>query len=393
MSAAAAGTDLVERLRRQRVIVCCGSGGVGKTTVSAALGMALVAARPVRVMVLTVDPARRLATALGLRQVGTEPTVVEPALLRRAGIEPKGELVCAMLDMKTTWDRMIERYAPNREARQRILASPFYRGISEAFIGSHDYMAMEALYELHTGGEYDVLVIDTPPSRNALDFLEAPNHLVDFVGGRLLSWLARPSRLGWRAFNVAAAPFLRMADRLLGADVLAELGTFVADVQGMYGGVQKRAQAVYELLRSAQSGFVVVTTLEPAAFGEGEFFARTLRDYSMPLRGVVVNRILPEVLRDHDARDLAHRLIDDPEAVRRWSRELGGGLSSAAARTMGEGHLALEERAARDAAQLGRLEKLAGAGAVRVPLAESDVADLTGLAEIARRLLGEEPVA
>lgn len=386
MSRAAAGNDLAERLGRQKVIVCCGSGGVGKTTVSAALGMALVAARPVRVMVLTVDPARRLASALGLRQVGTEPTVIEPPLLRRAGIEPKGELVCAMLDMKTTWDRMVERYAPNREARQRILASPFYRGISEAFIGSHDYMAMEALYNLHTDGEYDVLVIDTPPSRNALDFLEAPNHLVDFVGGRLLSWLARPSRLGWRAFNLAATPFLRMADRLLGADVLTELGTFVADIQGMYAGIQGRARAVYELLRSAQTGFVVVTTLEPAAFAEGEFFARTLLEYSMPLRGVVVNRILPEVLRDRDARVLAHRLADDPGSVRRWSRGLGGGLTTTAARTMAAAHLALQERADRDAVQLGRLEKLAGAGAVRVPLAEGDVSDLAGLAEIARRL-------
>ncbi|MFN2451995.1 MAG: ArsA family ATPase [Candidatus Dormibacteria bacterium] len=388
MSSVPAGNDLVARLRRQRVVVCCGSGGVGKTTVSAALGIALVAARPQRVMVLTVDPARRLASALGLRQVGTEPTVVAPALLRRAGVEPQGELVCAMLDMKTTWDRMIERYAPNREARQRILASPFYRGISEAFIGSHDYMAMEALYELHTSGEYDVLVIDTPPSRNALDFLEAPNHLVDFVGGRLLSWLARPSRLGWRAFNVAASPFLRMADRLLGADMLSELGTFVADVQGMYAGVQARAQAVYDLLRSPQSGFVVVTTLEPAAFAEGEFFARTLRDYSMPLRGVVVNRILPESLRDPAARALAHRLIDDSDSVRRWSAKLGGGLTSGAARLAGEAHLALEQRAERDAAQLGRLEKLAGAGAVRVPLVERDVADLAGLAAIAGRLGG-----
>ena len=207
---------IVEQLGGLEVVVCAGSGGVGKTTVSAALGLAMVAELDRRVLVLTVDPARRLATALGLGRMGAEPVPVTAARLRKAGIQPKGELVAAMLDMKSAWDLMVERHSPTRESAERILANRFYQGISNAFVGSQDWMAMETLYELHAGREYDTVVIDTPPSRNALDFLEAPNRLSDFVGARLLSWLAGPSRLGWRAINVAAAPFARMAGDMPG---------------------------------------------------------------------------------------------------------------------------------------------------------------------------------
>src|SRR5437879_980632 len=150
-TAAEGPVDLIEVLAGQKVIVCCGSGGVGKTTISAALGIAIAAAQDKRVMVLTVDPARRLATALGIKPLRSEPAVISAERLRRAGLRPRGELVAAMLDMKSTWDRMIERYAPNRDSAQRILDNPFYKGISTTFVGSQDYMAMEELYELHSG--------------------------------------------------------------------------------------------------------------------------------------------------------------------------------------------------------------------------------------------------
>jgi anion-transporting ArsA/GET3 family ATPase len=383
--------NLAARLAQRRVIVCCGSGGVGKTTVSAALAMALVAERDLSVLVLTVDPARRLAAALGLGAMGAEPVAITPAQLRAAGIEPQGKLAVAMLDVKSAWDRMVERYAPDRATAGRILGNRLYRGLGDAFVGSNEYMALEALYELDAGGEYDCIVVDTPPSRNALDLLESPDRLVDFVGARLLSWLSRPTRFGLRAMNLAGAPLLRMADRLLGAEMLAELVAFADDVQGLYGGVQERAREVYALLRSPASGFVVVTTLEPPALAEAEYFCGRLRELSMPLRGVVVNRILPPCLESAGAAQFAGRLADDDDAARAAASELEGPVGAAdvqVARRAAEAFLALHRRAQREVRQLGRLRRFGGAPVVHMPLSDGDVSDLGSLAVIARRLRG-----
>ncbi|MEA2671640.1 MAG: hypothetical protein QOG45_1860 [Chloroflexota bacterium] len=378
----AAGASLAEQLGGLEVVVCCGSGGVGKTTVSAALGIAMVAELDRRVLVLTVDPARRLATALGIGRMGVEPVPVPAARLRKAGIQPRGELVAAMLDMKSAWDRMVERHAPNRESAERILANRFYQGISNAFVGSQDWMALETLYELHAGGEYDTVVIDTPPSRNALDFLEAPNRLSDFVGARLLSWLAGPSRLGWRAINVAAAPFARMADRLIGAEVLGELAVFVREIQGLYGGIQERATEVYRLLRSPRTGFVVVTTLDPEPFAEAEFFCARLRDYRMPLRAVAVNRVLPGALTDRSGIAAATTLCEDREVAGWLSTELGEPVRPETVRRLGEAHLILSRLAERQERQVARLGGLGRVPVVRLPLAEREVVDIEGLAQL-----------
>ncbi len=383
MSVRAAPTaSLVQQLGNLEVVICAGSGGVGKTTVSAALGLAMVAELDRRVLVLTVDPARRLATALGLGKIGAEPVPVPAARLRKAGIQPRGELVAAMLDMKSAWDLMVERHSPNRESAERILANRFYQGISNAFVGSQDWMAMETLYELHAGREYDTVVIDTPPSRNALDFLEAPNRLSDFVGARLLSWLAGPSRLGWRAINVAAAPFARMADRLIGAEVLSELAVFVREIQGLYGGVQERAAEVYKLLRSPQTGFVVVTTLEPEPFAEAEFFCARLRDYRMPLRAVAVNRVLPAALVDRSGIAAATTLLEDREVANWLSAELAEPVRPEAARRLGEAHLILSRLAQRQERQVARIGALGRVPVVRLPLAEREVVDIEGLAQL-----------
>jgi anion-transporting ArsA/GET3 family ATPase len=379
---AAGGASLAEQLGNLEVVVCCGSGGVGKTTLSAALGIAMVAELDRRVLVLTVDPARRLATALGIGKMGVEPVPVPAARLRKAGIQPRGELVAAMLDMKSAWDLMVERHAPNRESAERILANRFYQGISNAFVGSQDWMALETLYELHAGGEYDTVVIDTPPSRNALDFLEAPNRLSDFVGARLLSWLAGPSRLGWRAINVAAAPFARMADRLIGAEVLGELAVFVREIQGLYGGIQERATEVYRLLRSPQTGFVVVTTLDPEPFAEAEFFCARLRDYRMPLRAVAVNRVLPDALTDRSGIAAATTLCEDREVAGWLTTELGEPVRPETVRRLGEAHLVLSRLAERQERQLSRLGGLGRVPVVRLPLAEREVVDIEGLAQL-----------
>jgi anion-transporting ArsA/GET3 family ATPase len=379
--------DLGKQLASLEVVICCGSGGVGKTTVSAALAMAIAAAEDKRVLVLTVDPARRLATALGIKGIGADPVRIPKARLRRAGISIDGELEAAMLDMKQAWDRMIERYSPDRATAQRILRNPLYQRITDSFVGSHEYAAIESLYELHDAGEYDCIVIDTPPSRSALDFLEAPARLTDYVGSRLLSLLSgSPSRFGFRAMNFAAAPFLRLADRLLGAEVLAEVSEFVQQLQLLYGGVQGRARAVNKLLRSSKTGFVVVTTLEHAPFAEAEFFCAKLREFEMPLRAVVANRVLPDVFRDPGAVAAATTLVEDAKIGAWLTRELHARVATDTARFVGETYLRRNALAQREARQLTRLNRIGDVPIVRVPLFSEEVSELEGLVRIAKVL-------
>ena len=380
-------TGLGRRLASLEVVICCGSGGVGKTTVSAALGIAIAAAEDKRVLVLTVDPARRLATALGIKGIGAEPVRIPRARLRRAGISVTGELEAAMLDMKQAWDRMIERYSPDRATARRILRNPLYQRITDSFVGSHEYAAIEALYELHDAGEYDCIVVDTPPSRNALDFLEAPTRLTDYVGSRLLSLLSGgPSRLGFRAMNFAAAPFLRLADRLLGAEVLAEVSDFVRQLQLLYDGIQGRARSVYRLLRSPQTGFVVVTTLEQEPFSEAEFFCTKLREFKMPLRAMVVNRVLPDVFRDPGGVAAATTLVEDPKVAAWLTDTLAFRVSTENARFIGATFLNRHTLAQREARQLAKLGRLGEVPIVRVPLFSEEVSELEALVRIARAL-------
>ncbi len=378
---------LGRRLASLEVVICCGSGGVGKTTVSAALGMAIAAAEDKRVLVLTVDPARRLATALGIKGIGAEPVRISKPRLRRAGITINGDLEAAMLDMKQAWDRMIERYSPDRATARRILRNPLYQRITDSFVGSHEYAAMEALYELHDAGEYDCIVVDTPPSRNALDFLEAPTRLTDYVGSRLLSLLSGgPSRLGFRAMNFAAAPFLRLADRLLGAEVLAEVSDFVRQLQLLYDGIQGRARSVYRLLRSPHTGFVVVTTLEQAPFSEAEFFCTKLREFKMPLRAIVINRALPDVFRDAGGVAAATTLVEDPKVVAWLSNELNIRVPAEQARFLGAVFLNRHTLAQREARQLSKLGRFGDVPVVRIPLFSEEVSELEGLVRIAKAL-------
>jgi anion-transporting ArsA/GET3 family ATPase len=378
---------LGQRLGSLEVVICCGSGGVGKTTVSAALGIAIAAAEDKRVLVLTVDPARRLATALGIKGIGAEPVRIPKARLRRAGITVNGDLEAAMLDMKQAWDRMIERYSPDRATAQRILRNPLYQRITDSFVGSHEYAAIEALYELHDAGEYDCIVVDTPPSRNALDFLEAPSRLTDYVGSRLLSLLSGgPSRFGFRAMNYAAAPFLRLADRLLGAEVLAEVSDFVRQLQLLYDGIQGRARSVYRLLRSPQTGFVVVTTLEQGPFGEAEFFCTKLREFKMPLRAMVVNRLLPDVFRDAAGVAAATTLVEDPKIAAWLSSELHVRVSADTARFVGRTFLTRSTLAQREVRQLAKLGRIGDVPIVRIPLFSEEVSELEGLVRIAKAL-------
>lgn len=279
----------------RRIVVCTGSGGVGKTTISAAI--ALEAARRGRKsLVVTIDPAKRLANSLGLKRLSNRPRRIDPKQFQAAGLDP-APLDAMMLDTKTTFDELIHKHARNRQRAEAIVNNRFYQAVSGALSGTNEYMAMEKLYELAQDGEYDMIVIDTPPTRNALDFLEAPKRMTSFLEGRLLKWFLLPAIGGGkgllRAMNFAAATFLRIVKRLIGAQLLKDTADFLANFEGMYEGFKERAQAVYDLLRRDTTAFVIVTVPTEQAVEESLFFATTLNSYRLPFGGVVVNRIHP----------------------------------------------------------------------------------------------------
>jgi anion-transporting ArsA/GET3 family ATPase len=276
-----------------RVVVTCGSGGVGKTTTAAA--MALYAADQGRkVAVLTIDPARRLAQSLGLGELDNVPRKVAFGEASGAvgNAEPKGELWAMMLDTSRTFDEMVTSNATPEHA-QKILSNPFYNTISTSFSGTAEYMAMQKLSQLAATDEYDLIVVDTPPSRSALDFLDAPQRLSSFLDGRMIRLLASPSRGVMRIVGAGFQLFTKAVTSVIGGQMLADAATFVQLIEGMFGGFRERAQATYDLLRSSRSAFVVVAVPEPDALREASYFADRLRAERMPLAGLVLNRTHP----------------------------------------------------------------------------------------------------
>src|SRR6476619_5534786 len=266
----------------KEIVVCCGSGGVGKTSVAAAAALGASVRLGGKTLVLTIDPARRLATALGLDGIGNEAHRVPAELLKTAGHDPRGELWAAMLDTKQSWDDLVRRYAKDEETAHKILEHRLYHNITARFVQSHDYIAMERLFEIHASGEYDLIVIDTPPTRNAVDFLDAPARMSEFFGGRLLRWLTLPYRVGGkrsaRFVNMASRPFYQLADRVLGSKFLEDIAEFFLNFQSMYAGFVERAQSVERLLHDRRTTFAVVTTLEAAPLYEAQQFCATLKE-------------------------------------------------------------------------------------------------------------------
>lgn len=278
--------SMVASLTDARLLMVCGSGGVGKTTTAAALGVVLARAGK-RVLVVTVDPARRLAQALGVDDIGAGEQAVGSVV---AG--GPGSLTISMLDTKAGWDQLIRLHASDSVAAERVIANPLYRNITERFVNSHDYIAMERLYELRNDTRFDVVIVDTPPSRNALDLLDAPSRMREFFGGRLLRWLTLPYRS--RLLTVASRPFLQLADRVLGAQFLGDIGEFFNLLQSMESGFIARATSVENELRASHTQFVVVTTPDDAPAREALFMVEELRRRSMSPGLMVVNRSLTE---------------------------------------------------------------------------------------------------
>jgi len=291
-----------------RIVVCCGSGGVGKTTTAAALGLR-AAERGRSVVVLTIDPARRLAQALGLDELDNTPRPVK-------GHRGEGRLEAMMLDMKRTFDEVVESHASQAKARQ-ILDNPFYIALSSSFAGTQEYMAMEKLGQLHaraeTDASWDLIIVDTPPSRSALDFLDAPEHLASLLDGRFVRMLLAPARGPARLLSVGLGVVTAALNKVLGAQVLTDMQTFIAACDTLFGGFRQRAEATYALLQAAGTAFVVVATPEADALREATYFVERLSNEHMPLAGLVVNRVqdvMTPSLSASAAEQAAERLAD-----------------------------------------------------------------------------------
>ena len=381
--------SLGDLLAAKEMVVVCGSGGTGKTTVAAALGAVAAATIGGRVLVLTVDPARRLATALGLGPIGNTAVQVPPSAFADAGLECRGELWVAMLDTKAGWDDLIRRHAPDAALRDQVLANPLYRNITGRFVNSHDYIAMEQLHDLHASGQYDLVIIDTPPSRNALDLLDAPGRMKEFFGSRLLKWLTVPYRS--RLFTMASKPFYQVADRVLGSRFLQDIAEFFILFQTMEAGFVSRAAKVERLLTDDRTTFVVVTTLEAAPAREARFLADELQRRRMPLGAMVLNRTLPANVRQSAVVKAAGALREvaaDTAQVRELAK-VAGARPAEVKRVLGE----VADRfrdvtvvAGREAERRAELATAAPITAV-VPTMPTDVHDLPTLLALGGHLL------
>jgi anion-transporting ArsA/GET3 family ATPase len=354
---------VIERwLERKEVCICAGSGGVGKTTTSAAIALGM-AARGKKVAVLTIDPARRLANSLGLAELGNEERLVE--------VEVEGELWAMMLDAKRTFDELVEWHAPDEQTRDAVLGNRIYRELSNAVAGSQEYMAMEKLHELHQEGRYDLLVLDTPPSRNALDFLDAPRRLSAFIDSSALKLFTAPGRFGLRVLGKGTGIAFSVMRRATGVDLLQDLSDFFRSFGDMAEGFRERAERVEALLADSRSAFLLVTSPREAAINEAVYFHHRLMEQGLPFAGAVVNRM--------------HELEADggPGVEREVEQLLGEELGRKVARNL-EDYRRLTER---DRRAVERLRgKLGRKPMVTVPHLDDDVHDLEGLSRMNEHL-------
>ncbi|HEY3714901.1 MAG TPA: ArsA family ATPase [Jatrophihabitantaceae bacterium] len=356
-----------------RIVVTCGSGGVGKTTTAAALGLRAAEAGR-RTVVLTIDPARRLAQSMGLTELDNTPRRVK-------GVD--GELFAMMLDMKRTFDDVVSAHSTPERAEQ-IFANPFYQALSSSFAGTQEYMAMEKLSQLAESGEWELIVVDTPPSRSALDFLDAPQRLGRFLDGRMIRMLVAPARAGGRAsikiVTLGLTVFSKVLSRILGGDLLQDVSSFVAALETMFGGFRQRAEQTYQLLKAPGTAFVVVAAPEPDALREASYFVERLGRDDMPLAGLVVNRTHHAVpgLTARRAEAAADALAEkaDPQLA----------LAEAALRVHVETALTAEQDA-----RMARRFAAAHPDVATVPVAALpvDVHDLDGLRSISALLANE----
>ncbi len=366
-------------LDTHRIVLCVGSGGVGKTTTAAALGLA-AAASGKRTLCLTIDPARRLAESLGLPEVMTEAQLIDPKRFVEAGVEVRGSLSVMMLDTKTTFDELIARYASSPEVRDRILRNRLYRHISTSLAGTQEYMAIERLYALRDDPRWDLIVVDTPPTANALDFLDAPDRMIDALDSAVLRWLMTAfqssGKLSLNLLARGAAAALRGMARLTGQGFLEALAELVVLINEMFGGFRTRANQVREALRGKEVAYVLVTSPDPMSIREILYFADRLREQQMPRDAVVVNRV-------HPYRSGRPSLAAVRTALARQSLALESGIEERALQAFDE-EARLGELDRRHLAALASFgEEGKSVLRVDVPAFAGDVHDIRALAKVA----------
>ncbi len=383
--------SIAELLRQRRILVCVGSGGVGKTTTAATL--ALGAARAGRrTLVLTIDPARRLANSLGLEGLGHDMREVPREKLTEGGLTlpAGGALFAMMLDQKRSFDELVQRHAKDTATRDRIFANPIYKQISSTLAGSHEYAAMSKLYEIQAEGGFDLIVLDTPPTSNALDFLEAPQRLSAAIESPAIDWLTKPYldtgkstlQAAGKVVGRGAAFILGRLSRFVGSDFLDEMARFFIEFNQIMGGFKERAQKVYDVLRRPDAAFVLVSSAEVMSIDESLFFQDQLQRSKLPLGGFVVNRV-------HPRRPPIEAALDRGALVERLEKrsELAGTAPDhlvQLAADLERTHRDLDVLAVGDRVQVDRLRAQVGAQVpiVEVPLFERDVHDLPALVEL-----------
>jgi anion-transporting ArsA/GET3 family ATPase len=381
-------------LLQARVAVCVGCGGVGKTTVAAALGIE-AARRGRRALVLTIDPARRLADALGVDALGNRPQEIPAETLSQLGVDPPGTLSAMMLDMKRTFDDLVERLAESAESRERILANPIYQHASAALAGSVEYSAMEKVFEIWERGEHDLIVVDTPPAQHALDFLEAPQRLIEFLDSRIVQMLIHPAfaagRMGFRLFQSGARRALQLMERVSGIGFLEDLSEFLLAFEGMSAGFRERAELVRGLLLGPEACFVLVAGPGRESVRQTVDFRRRLEAFGVHLAGTLVNRmhLWPGAEPPHldGAEADLPRLAGALAAA--CGPELEAEVAARAALEAARGYAALVERDARATAALREAMRGQGRFFREIPELPGDVHDLPGLACIADAIFRE----
>jgi anion-transporting ArsA/GET3 family ATPase len=368
-------TPLAERLDGTDVCVCVGPGGVGKTTVSAAIGLGL-AGRGKKVVVVSIDPAKRLASALGLDRLPGEPHRIDPAELTGEEGAAGGELWAMMLDSKRTFDGLVDKLAPDESTRREVLSNRIYRELSSAVAGSQEFTAMAKLYELYREGGWDAIVLDTPPSRNALDFLDAPERLTGFLDGRALKLLSAPRGLARGMLGRGAGVVFALLSRLTGVDVVGELSGFFGSLSSLTDGFRERARGVEALLRAEHTRFLIVTSPEAEPAREGRFLHEQLARHGMRCAGLVVNLV-------HET-GLEGRSVEQVGAL--LTPELGESLARRVAANLGD----FDVLARRDAHAIQALARdLGDADPLLVPHLDGDPQDLEGVALVAEVLFGQ----
>lgn len=392
-------TTVAELIQRDGLIVVCGSGGVGKTTVSAALGVLAATQTEKRVLVLTVDPAKRLANALGLSEFGNVEVQITSDLFKTSKTKLRGSLSAAMIDTKASWDDLISRHAPDEATRNSVLQNSLYKNLTERFIHSHDYIAIERLYQAHSSGAYDLIIVDTPPSRNALTVLDAPKRMQDFFSSRLLKLLTANTQ--WQLLALAAKPFYEIADRLLGKGLLRDVAEFFTLFRTMETGFVERAKKVEALLHDTKTSFAIVTTLEDAPLSEAEFLGLALKERKFSTNLAIANRVIPKELQGqalikqaqvlNDARqntELVSELTDlllKTDAGSGIDEESFSKLLTQTLETIQNYAQATTQISEKQSALLDRVAGFADHFAT-APMLESDIADINGLVALGENL-------